>query len=383
MTGWVMLGLEAAGRNPLDVSSGGNTPVDFLRAHVGELSSPGDLARTILALEGAGVDPRSFGGRNLVSRAARQAPRDNGSYEGWPGLDRLRGHRPARRRRHRRPRPVALLAAPRSRTTTAAGATSRLAEHRRRHRRGDAGARPTRRRPSSGLSYLRQAQRPGGGFPLGGNGAVNSQSTAWAIQGILAAGGDPGSFRRGGNSAPDYLAAQPGERRPLPLLQVQRPDPGLGDRPGPGRGGRRLLPRPPPAARTQAVKSQRRDRRRRPRRHELRRPPPPPAAVPPAPRRLARLPSRLPGTGAADPVPNVSRPTGRRHSGAQPERPLPRGERAGGVRDRCPNRSRRSRPTRLSSSTAGAIVLGLLGGRLLFAAGLGARRLWMRQRYGL
>ena len=59
-----------------------------------------------------------------------------------------------------------------------------------------------------GLSYLREAQRPGGGFPLGGSGAVNSQSTAWAIQGIIAAGSDPSSFRRGGASAPDYLAAQ-------------------------------------------------------------------------------------------------------------------------------------------------------------------------------
>jgi hypothetical protein len=36
-----------------------------------------------------------------------------------------------------------------------------------------------------------------------------------------------------------------------------------------------------------------------------------------------------------------------------------------------------------SSSPAGAIVLGLLAGCLLFAAALGARRLWMRQRYGL
>ena len=59
-----------------------------------------------------------------------------------------------------------------------------------------------------GLSYLRQAQVPGGGFPLGGNGALNAQSTAWAIQGILAVGADPDSFRRGGVSAPDYLAAR-------------------------------------------------------------------------------------------------------------------------------------------------------------------------------
>ena len=33
MTGWAMLGLEAAGRNPLDVErTAGATPVDYLRA---------------------------------------------------------------------------------------------------------------------------------------------------------------------------------------------------------------------------------------------------------------------------------------------------------------------------------------------------------------
>ena len=35
------------------------------------------------------------------------------------------------------------------------------------------------------------------------------------------------------------------------------------------------------------------------------------------------------------------------------------------------------------SSPVGAIVLGLLAGGLLFVAGLGVRKLWMRQRYGL
>ena len=84
MTAWAMLGLEAAGRNPLDVAKRGHTPVDFLRGAVDELKSPGDLARTILALEGAGVDPREFGGVNLVSRLLAKR-RDNGSYEGWPG----------------------------------------------------------------------------------------------------------------------------------------------------------------------------------------------------------------------------------------------------------------------------------------------------------
>ncbi len=50
-------------------------------------------------------------------------------------------------------------------------------------------------------------QRPGGGFRLGGNGALNTQSTGWAVQGLLAAGADPASFHRGGRAALDYLDA--------------------------------------------------------------------------------------------------------------------------------------------------------------------------------
>ena len=57
MTGWAMLGLEAAGRNPQDVTSHGHSPVDFLQG-AQRACSTGDLARTILALEGAGIEPR-------------------------------------------------------------------------------------------------------------------------------------------------------------------------------------------------------------------------------------------------------------------------------------------------------------------------------------
>src|SRR5690349_12300782 len=83
VTGWAMLGLEAAGHNPFDVARSGKTPIDYLRSNLGDVKSSGDLARTILALEGAGADPRSFGGRNLVSELLdRRAA--NGSFEGWP-----------------------------------------------------------------------------------------------------------------------------------------------------------------------------------------------------------------------------------------------------------------------------------------------------------
>jgi energy-coupling factor transport system substrate-specific component len=207
MTAWAMLGLEAAGDNPLDVARVGRTPVDFLRGHTGELRSPGDLARTIVALEGAGVDPRDFGGVNLVSQLLAKR-RDNGSYEGWPGSTAF-----------------AVIA------LRAAGATGSLEQSLswlQKVQNDDGGWGDVPGSPSTpdgtgavmqalssgakavqrGLSYLRGAQRQGGGFPLGGNSAVNTQSTAWAVQGIIAAGGDPDSFRRGGSSAPEYLAAQ-------------------------------------------------------------------------------------------------------------------------------------------------------------------------------
>ena len=206
MTAWAMLGLEAAGRNPLDIASDGHNPVGYLRNHVDELRSPGDLARTILALEGAGVDPRSFGGRNLVAALAKHR-RDNGSFEGWPGSTAF-----------------AVIAL---RTAGATGGLDHSISWLVKVQNKDGGwgdvpgsgstadgtgavmqAIPGTDAADRGLGYLRPAQRPSGGFPLGGASAVNSQSTAWAVQGMLAVGADPASVREGGKSALDYLAAR-------------------------------------------------------------------------------------------------------------------------------------------------------------------------------
>jgi energy-coupling factor transport system substrate-specific component len=208
ITCWAMLGLEASSRNPLDVvSRRGKTPVDFLRANVDQLTSPGDLARTILALEGAGVDPRKFGGRNLVDGLLKRR-RSNGSYEGWPNSTAFAV--------------IALRAA------GVSGGVEESVSWLRSVQNDDGGWGDVPNSPSTAdgtgavmqalsrgskpmgraVNYLRGVQRKGGGFSLGGNGVVNSQSTAWAIQGILAAGGDPGAYRRGGVSAPEYLEAR-------------------------------------------------------------------------------------------------------------------------------------------------------------------------------
>ncbi len=206
MTAWAILGLEAAGHNPLDISRDGHNPVGYLRSHVDELSSPGDLARTILALEGANVDPRTFGDRNLVAALAKHR-RDNGSYEGWPGSTAF-----------------AVIAL---RTAGVGGGLDHSTSWLAKVQNSDGGwgdvpgsgstadgtgaamqAMPNTSAANRGLGYLRRAQRSSGGFALGGAGAVNSQSTAWAVQGMLAVGIDPASVRAGGHNALDYLAAR-------------------------------------------------------------------------------------------------------------------------------------------------------------------------------
>jgi energy-coupling factor transport system substrate-specific component len=204
ITGWVMLGLEAAGRNPLDVARLGKTPVDFLRTSIGEVSSSGDLARTIVALEGAGVDPRSFAGHDLVDELVRRRA-DNGSFEGWPGTTSYSA--------------IALR--------TAGGGVEKTLSWLGSVQNGDGGwgdepglpsnpdvtaavmqAMPDTVAAGNGLTYLRKHQRPDGGFALGGSGGVNSQSTAWAVEGMIAVGADPAKIASGANSALDYLAAR-------------------------------------------------------------------------------------------------------------------------------------------------------------------------------
>lgn len=206
ITGWVMLGLEAAGRNPLDVDRLGHTPVEFLRSSIDEVSSSGDLARTIVALEGAGVDPRSFAGHDLVDELLGHRA-ENGSFQGWPGTTSFSV--------------IAL------RVAGADGGLDKTLSWLSGAQNGDGGwgdlagppsnadvtgaamqAMPNANAAQDGLAYLRQHQRSDGGFALGGSGVVNSQSTAWAIQGMIAAGADPSRIASGGNSALDYLAAR-------------------------------------------------------------------------------------------------------------------------------------------------------------------------------
>jgi len=204
ITGWAMLGLEASGHNPFDVVSGGKTPLDFLRANLDQLGSPGDLARTILALEGAGADPRSFGGQDLVEKLAKRRAAD-GSFAGWPGTT------------------AYSVIALRTAGAGLDGTLSWLAGA----QNDDGGwgdvpgqpsnvdvtgaamqAMPNAQVAEAGLSYLRKHQHSDGGFALGNTSEVNSQSTAWGVQGMIAVGADPAKIAASGRTALDYIAAR-------------------------------------------------------------------------------------------------------------------------------------------------------------------------------
>ncbi len=395
---WVMLGLEAAGRNPLDVASAkGRTPVDFLRREIGSIGSPGDLARTILALEGAGVDPRNFAGHNLVAELLA-SQRDNGSYHGWPNstafavialraagiqgvqksLDWLRkvqnedggwGDTPGS-----------------PSTTDGTGAVMQALS-------------PDSKAAGHGLFYLRhQAQQKGGGFPLGGNGTVNTMSTAWAIQGILAAGGNPDSFRRGSVSAPEYLARNQREDGSYRYANPDQTASEVANQTPVWVTGQVLVaaagkyypvappPRAPKPKQPKASSSSSDAGGVSP---SLDLPPSSSGSVPPSASDLKRFFEGASGAPAGKPSSSGgsadagagTHPKAPATGGAVPEGDLgavpgPAGAQASGEPAAATSESDSG------SSIAGAVLLGLLAGCVLFGAGLAGRRGWMRWRYG-
>jgi Squalene-hopene cyclase C-terminal domain/Prenyltransferase and squalene oxidase repeat len=216
-TGWTALGLAAAGRNPADVSRGGKSIVDYLRAGSGSLNDTGELERTILVLHAAGIDPTSFADRNLVAELnADRKP--NGSVDGL--VD------------HTAFGIFAFRAAGQGRGSAAVkAAASWLARQQNadggfgfaRHGTAsdvdntasslqalvDAG-RGRSRHARRALAFLRANQNRDGGFPLNPNGGSNAQSTAWAIQALVAARQNPSTLRRGGRSPVAYLKSLTG-----------------------------------------------------------------------------------------------------------------------------------------------------------------------------
>jgi prenyltransferase/squalene oxidase-like repeat protein len=393
MTSWAMLALAAAGRNPLDVTKSGKSPVDFLRNHRDDIKDAGDVARTILALEASGVDPRSFGGEDLVARLLSER-RQSGSYQGWPATS-----------------AYAVLAL---RSAGAGGSTAGTVAWLRKvqgkdgswgNEPGDAGSpeitgavlqvlTPGSDACDSALGYLRKAKRPNGGFAPGNNLSANAQSTAWTSEGLLAAGKDPNTFGTGQSSfaylrslqADDgHFFKEPGQdvspvwvtsNAIIPLsghfLPVAAP-------------ARKPQPKPSAASKDRSSASTGGV---------------PPSAAPPSSDSSSKKSAiealeQFGDGGTGGTSPGQSAPSGKGGAGAKPSSGSAGGrgpEGSSSIPDLGSGESVPSEATGeqasdstadSTSSTAGAILLGLLAGCLLFALALAVRKGWMRWRYGL
>jgi prenyltransferase beta subunit len=207
--GWVALGLAAAGENPGDVARGHRSLLDYIQTGVRSGTDPGSVERTILVIRAAGVSATSFGGRNLLGALERDI-RPNGSVSGQVNLT---AFAVLAFRAAGVGLPSATLAwmvrqqdsdggfnfATRggsSDVDDTGAALEALA--------GAGGAGPARARTRA-IQYLRRQQDSDGGFPAMPGAGSNAQSTAFAVQGLVAAGVDPDSLRRRSASPVDYL----------------------------------------------------------------------------------------------------------------------------------------------------------------------------------
>jgi energy-coupling factor transport system substrate-specific component len=211
-TGWVVLGIAAAGENPRDVRQGKASPVTYTRKHLPKPTDVGELERTILMLHAAGVSPRDFGRRDLVAQL-QALRKPSGSW------DNLVDHTS-----------FGILAMRAGGVSSKALRGSALWMERQQNADGGFGFGPKggssdaddtgsaiqalvavgRGRKTAArkaLAYLRKAQNPDGGFGQLRSDDSNAQSTAWAVQGIVAAGANPTSLRRNGHNPISYLVS--------------------------------------------------------------------------------------------------------------------------------------------------------------------------------
>jgi prenyltransferase beta subunit len=208
-SGWVAIALAAVGRDPRGMRRSGHTVLDALRREAPSLHGAGDLERTILALRACGVSPRSLPGGDPVARLLGFRARD-GSFghlsnltafaifalraAGYPaGGSLLVGS--ARWLERQQEADGGFGFATRgggSDVDDTAAVVQAIAD--------------TRASTSHALArasaYLIGAQNRDGGFPQQPGGASNAQSTAWAIQGLIAGGLNVSAVTREGSRSP-------------------------------------------------------------------------------------------------------------------------------------------------------------------------------------
>jgi Prenyltransferase and squalene oxidase repeat len=201
-TAWAAMGLAAAGRDPARLRRHGRSVLDALRAHASTLRGLGDLERTVLAVRACGASASSFAGRDLIREMLRSRRRD-GSFGEQVNLTafallalRAAGHsrayRPIREGadwiEHQQNGDGGFGFAARGSASDVDDTGAVLQAL------ASAGAR-SRHVLGAAASYLVRSQRPDGGFPQRFGGLSNAQSTAWALQGLVAVGFTPATIR--------------------------------------------------------------------------------------------------------------------------------------------------------------------------------------------
>jgi Prenyltransferase and squalene oxidase repeat len=245
-SGWVALGLAAAGDNPADVTNAGASLLSYVEAHPG--TDPGSIERTMLVAGAAGVPATDFGGHDLLA-SLRRAIRPDGSVSDQVNLTTFAV--------------LALRAAavaPPAHTlawlvrqqdgdggfsfTTAGGGsdvddTGAALE-------ALAGAPGAARARARAVRFIRAQENRDGGLPSLPGGSSNAQSTAWAVQGLVAAGAGASApvnylnsliavdghvrYSRGIDQTPVWVTAEALTalaRKPLPLAAVARKAPAI------------------------------------------------------------------------------------------------------------------------------------------------------------
>jgi energy-coupling factor transport system substrate-specific component len=244
-SGWAALGLAAEGLNPQRVVKDGHSLAAYIESGGGGGSDPGSLERTILALRAAGLPVAAQLG------ALQGKIGSDGAVSGQTNLTAFAVL--ALRAAGVGPSPLTLGWLKRQQdgdggfNFASAGGASDV---------DDTGAvlealgGPDGRVTARAVGFIERQQGRDGGFPAQAGSESNAQSTAWAIQGLLAAGADGGSvaralaylssliapdghvrYSRSSDQSPVWVtgeALMAIARKPLPLAPVPLPGSGGG-----------------------------------------------------------------------------------------------------------------------------------------------------------
>ncbi len=199
---WVALGLESVGVEPSTVVHGASL-LTYLDGSTGPSDDPGALERAILAERAAGASAGPlvgalggrFGGNGSISNQVNLTAFGVLALRA-AGAAVPAGAVPWLLRQQNRDGGFSFATAGSESDIDDTGAALEAL--------GAAGGAPAGA-VGRAVGYLRAQQNSDGGLPQQSGGPSNAQSTAWAIQGLVAVGISPSSVGRRGRSAVDYL----------------------------------------------------------------------------------------------------------------------------------------------------------------------------------